>query len=128
MLAKLGSPVPLNDAKARRFDAALHDFKTTEGFRAIMSADLLRERECMHRSSGAPGEFYKGATYVQYLQRLRSDMAVEAARKVTPFFWSDARHIIVWLCRDCAQEIGLPVELGIPEEPPRYREIYNALR
>jgi hypothetical protein len=26
---------------------------------------------------------------------------------VTPFFWADAAHIHVWLCRDCADELGL---------------------
>ena len=32
---------------------------------------------------------------------------MQAARKVTPFFWADAPHILVWLCRDCAAELGL---------------------
>lgn len=72
-----------------------------------MSEQEYRMRECMHRAGGASGEFYRGSAYVKHLQRLRTSAAMEAASKVTPFFWADAQHIIVWLCRDCAVEVGL---------------------
>ena len=61
----------------------------------------------MHRDESAEGEFYNGAFYVQALQRLRVDEAVQVAGKVSSFFWSDAPHILVWLCNDCAKELGL---------------------
>jgi hypothetical protein len=93
-----------------------------------MKNHVLSERECIHRHRGVEGEFYLGTTYVEYLQRLRSDAAVQAARKVTPFFWSDAAQIIVWLCRDCAKELRLPHELGFPEEPPRHQHIQRILQ
>ena len=32
---------------------------------------------------------------------------MQAAGKVSPFFWADAAHILVWLCRDCAAELGM---------------------
>jgi hypothetical protein len=41
------------------------------------------------------------------LQRLRVDEAVQIASKVSSFFWSDAPHIIVWLCSECAGELRL---------------------
>lgn len=66
-----------------------------------------RVRECVHRAGGAPGSFYRGNVYVKYLQRLPSDAALRAAARVTPFFWADAAHIHVWLCRDCADELNL---------------------
>ena len=61
----------------------------------------------MHRDDASEGEFYNGAFYVQALQRLRVDEAVQVAGKVSSFFWSDAPHILVWLCSDCAKELGL---------------------
>ena len=66
----------------------------------------FRERECIHRGRGAAGDFYRGAAYVQHLQRLRSEAALRVAAKVTAFFWSDAAQVTVWLCRDCAGEVG----------------------
>jgi hypothetical protein len=72
-----------------------------------MSEQDYRVRECVHRARGAAGDFYNGATYVRYLQRLRSAAAVRFAGKVTSFFWADAAQVIVWLCRDCATEIGI---------------------
>jgi hypothetical protein len=72
-----------------------------------MTKQVFRERECIHRDEGAQGEFYNGVFYIQALQRLRVDEAVEIAGKVSPFFWSDAPHIIVWLCSECAGELGL---------------------
>ena len=66
-----------------------------------------RVRECVHRAAGAQGQYYDGRTYVKHLQRLPSEAAVRAAARVAPFFWADAAHIHVWLCRDCAVEFGL---------------------
>ena len=74
----------------------------------MKSEQDYRVRECVHRANGAPGGFYAGATYVKHLQRLPSDAALRAAARVTPFFWADAAHIHVWLCQDCAEELGLP--------------------
>ena len=72
-----------------------------------MSRQVFRERECVHRDDGAEGEFYNGVFYIQALQRLRVDEAVQVAGKVSSFFWSDAPHILVWLCSDCAGRLGL---------------------
>lgn len=66
-----------------------------------------RERECVHRARGAAGEYFRGVKYVKGLQGLRGAAAVSFAGKVSPFFWSDAARVIVWLCRDCAAELGL---------------------
>lgn len=68
---------------------------------------MFRERECVHRDEGAEGEFYNGVFYIQALQRLPVDQAVKIAGKVSSFFWSDAPHIIVWLCGACASELRL---------------------
>ncbi len=73
----------------------------------LKSEQEYRVRECVHRAAGAPGHYYGGRTYVKHLQRLPSGAAVRAAGRVTPFFWADAAHINVWLCRDCAEELGL---------------------
>ena len=72
-----------------------------------MSKQDYHVRECIHRARGAAGESYRASLYVKHLQRLRTEAAMQAASKVTPFFWADAAQIIVWLCRDCAVEIGL---------------------
>jgi hypothetical protein len=72
-----------------------------------MPKQMFRERECIHRDEDAEGEFYNGVFYIQALQRLQVDRAVQVAGKVSSFFWSDAPHIIVWLCHDCAAELGL---------------------
>ena len=72
-----------------------------------MKRQMLRERECIHREEGADGDFYNGVFYLQALQRLRVDDALQMASKVTSFFWSDAPHIIVWLCDDCAAALRL---------------------
>jgi len=66
-----------------------------------------RLRECVHRRRGAEGEYYDGKSYLEHLQRLRSEAAVRIAAKVTSFFWSDAPHVQVWLCEECAGELGL---------------------
>lgn len=75
-----------------------------------------RERVCCHRDKGAEGEFYRGVFYLQALQRLRVDEAVRMAAKVEPFFWSDTPYIVVWLCHDCAAEVGLISKPAIVEE------------
>ena len=72
-----------------------------------MSRQTFRERECIHREEGAEGDFYNGVFYIQALQRLRVNEAVQMARKVTSFFWADAPHILVWLCDDCAAQLRL---------------------
>ena len=72
-----------------------------------MRRQMFRERECIHRDEGAEGDFYNGAFYIQALQRLRVDDAVRVAGKVSSFFWSDAPHILVWLCDECAAELHL---------------------
>ena len=68
---------------------------------------VFRERECIHRDLGAEGEFYNGVFYVQALRRMHVDSALQIANKVSSFFWVDAPHILVWLCRDCAAELSL---------------------
>ena len=68
---------------------------------------MFRERECIHRDQGAEGEFYNGAFYVQALQQLPIDQAMQVASKVSSFFWADAPHILVWLCPVCAAELHL---------------------
>ncbi|HEX3251913.1 MAG TPA: hypothetical protein VHS05_20925 [Pyrinomonadaceae bacterium] len=72
-----------------------------------MKRQMFRERECIHREEGAEGDFYNGSFYVQALQRMRVDAAVKMAGKVSSFFWSDAPHILVWLCDECASELRL---------------------
>lgn len=67
----------------------------------------LRERECLHRRPGLSGRFYRGDEFVSALYRLRGDAAMRVARKVQPFFWSDADLLSVWLCADCSGEVGL---------------------
>jgi len=68
---------------------------------------VFRERECIHRDQGAEGEFYNGVFYVQALQRLPIDRAMQVAAKISSFFWSDAPNILVWLCPQCAAELNL---------------------
>ena len=72
-----------------------------------MKEQAVRERECVHRSGGAAGDYYRGSAYVERLQRLRSGAAMKITGKVAAFFWSDAEHVVVWLCADCAAELGL---------------------
>lgn len=72
-----------------------------------MSRQVFRERECVHRDECSEGEFYNGVFYVQALQRLQVDEAVQVAGRISSFFWSDAPHILVWLCTNCAAELGL---------------------
>lgn len=72
-----------------------------------MKKQTFRERECAHRGQGPEGDFYNGEFYVQALQRLPIDQAMQVASKVSSFFWVDAPHIQVWLCQECANELGL---------------------
>jgi hypothetical protein len=72
-----------------------------------MKNQMFRERECTHRSRGVEGDFYDGVIYVQALQRLPIDQAMKVSAKVSSFFWSDAAHILVWLCQDCAALLEL---------------------
>jgi hypothetical protein len=72
-----------------------------------MNEESVRERECIHRQRGAQGDFYQGDKYILALQRLRNDAAMTMASKVGAFFWSDAPHVRVWLCRECAGEVKL---------------------
>lgn len=68
---------------------------------------VFRERECIHRDEGVEGEFYNGVFYLQALQRLPIDQAMQMASKVSSFFWADAPNILVWLCHACAAEMHL---------------------
>jgi hypothetical protein len=68
---------------------------------------VFRERECIHREEGMDGEFYNGVFYVQALQRLSINQAMQVAGKVGSFFWADAANILVWLCPGCAAELRL---------------------
>jgi hypothetical protein len=78
-----------------------------EGVYRSMKKQEFRERECFHRESGVEGEFYNGAFYIQAIQRLPADKAMKMAGRISPFYWIDAPHILVWLCRDCAGELHL---------------------
>ena len=75
---------------------------------------MYRERECIHRENDADGDFYNGTIYVKALQRLDNESAMKMAGKVSPFFWSDAPHILVWLCRKCAGEMHLGESSAVP--------------
>jgi len=78
------------------------------------SKQVFRERECIHREQDAEGDFYNGTIYVQSLQRLSTEEAMKVAGKVSPFFWTDAAHILVWLCRNCAAELRVNDSTGVP--------------
>lgn len=73
----------------------------------VISKDAISERECIHRRQETEGEFYRADHYITALQRLGSDAAMRMSSKVGAFFWSDAPHVRVWLCRDCAREVKL---------------------
>lgn len=64
------------------------------------------ERQCVHFKEGSDGRPYDGELYLKALQRMKGSAAASLARKVEPFFWSDARKIRVWLCAGCAAEAG----------------------
>ena len=65
------------------------------------------ERQCVHFKEGSDGLPYEGELYPKAPQRMKGSAAARLARKVEPFFWSDARKVRVWLCADCAAETGL---------------------
>lgn len=65
------------------------------------------ERQCIHCKEGSDGRPFDGESYLKALQRMRGSAATRLARKVEPFFWSDARKVRVWLCAGCAAEAGL---------------------
>ena len=73
----------------------------------ISMKQVFRERECIHKDEGAPGDFYNGGFYLQALQRLPIDQAMQVAARVGSFFWADAPNIKVWLCARCAGELNL---------------------
>lgn len=68
---------------------------------------MTMERECIHRKQPVEGNFYVGADYIKALQRLPGSAAMKMASKVGAFFWADAPKVKVWLCQDCAAELGL---------------------
>jgi hypothetical protein len=72
-----------------------------------MKKQTFRERECLHREAGTEGDFYNGVFYVQAIQRLSAEDALKVAGKISPFYWIDAPHILVWLCDSCAAELHL---------------------
>jgi hypothetical protein len=53
------------------------------------------ERQCIHFKEGSDGLPYEGELYLKALQRMRGSAAARLARKVEPFFWSDARKVRV---------------------------------
>ena len=67
----------------------------------------VNERECVHRGQKARGDYYSGTSYIKALQQLSGSDAMRMAGKVGAFFWADAPKTRVWLCEDCAAEIGL---------------------
>ncbi len=73
----------------------------------VTVAERARVRECVHKDSGATGQFFPGECYVRALQSLRGEDALKLSRKVGPLFWSDAPRTSVWLCGDCAREAML---------------------
>ena len=72
-----------------------------------MRRQFLLERECIHRDHGLDGDTYNGMFFVQALQRLQSAEALKMAAKVTPFYWVDAPRVLIWLCKECATELGV---------------------
>ena len=65
------------------------------------------ERECVHRDKGRDGETYNGMFFVQAIQKLQTEAAMNLAGKVAPFYWVDAPRVLVWLCRECASELRI---------------------
>lgn len=82
-----------------------------------MTKKAYRERDCIHRDQGVEGDFYRGLRYIKAIQRLPPNEAVEMARRVEPFYWSDAENIVVWLCHDCAKILRLL------EKPPTFASV-----
>lgn len=65
------------------------------------------ERRCVHCSSDEPAQDCPGAVYLGALGRLKGSEALMLARKVEPFYWSDADVIHIHLCRDCTAALRL---------------------
>jgi hypothetical protein len=65
------------------------------------------ERQCAHFKEGSDGLPYDGELYLKALQLMKGSAAAGLARRVKPFFWSDAQKVRVWLCAGCAAEAGL---------------------
>jgi hypothetical protein len=97
----------LEDFSIKRLQRAHSSTGEIDMDQEVINDESGRERECIHRQRGAEGEFYRGDRYILALQRLRNDAAMKMASKVGAFFWSDAPHVKVWLCQDCAMEIKL---------------------
>jgi hypothetical protein len=72
-----------------------------------LPGQVLSERECVHRAPGMLGTYYPGDQFISALHRLRGEAGLKMARKVQPFFWSDAPLIMVWLCAGCSAEAGM---------------------
>ncbi|MFN2595841.1 MAG: hypothetical protein ABR563_01380 [Pyrinomonadaceae bacterium] len=75
-----------------------------------VAPEAFRERECVHRAACARGRLYEGAAFVRSLSRPRACAAAQFAKRVTSFYWSDAAHVVVWLCDECAAELGMSRE------------------
>jgi hypothetical protein len=72
-----------------------------------MKKQFFLERECIHRETAPEGDFYNGVFVVQAIQNLGSEAAMKFASRMSPFFWTDAPRVHVWLCRECAAELQL---------------------
>ena len=72
------------------------------------------ERHCVHCSRETQGTAYAGRDYLRGLQLLRGGEAMSMARRVEPFFWSDADMISVRLCEDCRALLKLRAVAGGP--------------
>ena len=70
---------------------------------------VFRERECIHKDEGVPGDFYNGGFYLQALQRLPIDQAMQVAARVGSFSGLTRQNIKVWLCTPCASELNLGI-------------------
>ncbi len=95
------------DKWSEEVESAYHNWAHNLRGRRGPSEPVKRDRACTHFTQGAAGQSYGGEEFIRSLQRLRGDAAMRMARRVESFFWSDARHIRVWLCRDCAAEMRL---------------------
>jgi hypothetical protein len=115
----------LSQANPRRFleeliaSTRISSREMRVGKGVLMKKQVFRERECIHQDDGVEGEYYNGVFYVQALQRLPVDVALQIASKVEPFFWSDAPEIVVWLCRNCATEVGVAESPRAITQPAR---------
>lgn len=78
---------------------------------------LARERCCVHCRLESRGAAYAGRDYLRGLQALRGGEAMSIARKVEPFFWSDAAMTTVRLCENCRERLGLRAEPELAAPP-----------